>query len=244
MGKLTADHNIDSSESKKVWEKDYVLLDEKTKKEKNSSGFVIRENIDIDYQRFSDYIQEFKKDYTLSITSNLNVYMIVDIKGSINGKDVSKSSKMSLDIPLSEQSFNITTNYKKNDTGEIQSKVNTSIIKDIYLGLGITLFIVSLVILITDLIRMHKYQLTHKKYDRELSKILGAYKDILVASKQLVDLSNYKIIDIEVFEDMLDVEQELRLPIIYKEVKEDSETWFIIINNDQAWRYILNNDSL
>lgn len=244
IGKLVANHDIDSNNSKKVWEKDYILLEEKTKNMKNSNNFSIRESIDVDFQKFSEYIQEFKKDYTLSISSDLEVYMIVNINGKISNKDVNKSSKMSLDIPLSEQSFNISTNYKKDDFGNINKNINNSKIKNLYLITGLIVFLISLLIIIIDIIKLYRYQKTHKKYSKELNKILSSYKDILVASKELIDLDEYKVIDLEIFEDMLDVEQELRIPIIYKEVKEEKETWFIIINNDQAWRYILNNNSL
>lgn len=244
IGTLTANHNIDNDNNKKVWEKEYTFKDLTTKEMKNSSGFVIKENINIDFQKFSEYIQEFKKDYTLSINSNLNVSMTVNIIGKIKDKEITKNSKISMDIPLSEQSFGITTDYKKIENDEIKSNKNMSNIKNIYLILGFTILIISNIILIIDSINIYKYNSTHKKYSKELNKILSAYKDILVSSKELVDLEDYKVIDIVEFQDLLDVEQELRIPIIYKEVVEDKETWFIIINNDQAWRYILNNNSL
>lgn len=244
IGTLTANHNVNNDSSKKVWEKEYSLKDNVTKEMKNSSSFIIKENVDIDFQKFSEYIQEFKKDYTLSIDSNLNVSMIINIIGKIDKKDINKTNKISMDIPLSEQSFGITTDYKKLESNDIKADINISNIKNIYLVIGIILLIISLIILINDIINITKYNATHKKYSRELNKILSAYKDILVASKDLIDLDDYKVIDITEFQDLLDVEQELRIPIIYKEVIEEKETWFIIINNDQAWRYVLNNNSL
>ena len=38
---------------------------------------------------------------------------------------------------------------------------------------------------------------------------------------------------------MINIEDELRIPILFYESIKGKESWFIIINNDKAYRYIL-----
>ena len=48
-----------------------------------------------------------------------------------------------------------------------------------------------------------------------------------------------KIIEVKDFEDLVNIEEELRVPILFYELIHESESWFIITTSTQAYRYIL-----
>ena len=41
------------------------------------------------------------------------------------------------------------------------------------------------------------------------------------------------------FEDLVNIEEELRVPILFYELIHESESWFIITTSTQAYRYVL-----
>ena len=49
--------------------------------------------------------------------------------------------------------------------------------------------------------------------------------------------------DIKNFEDLINIEEELRIPILFYELEKDDEAWFIITTETQAYRYILKSTS-
>ena len=63
------------------------------------------------------------------------------------------------------------------------------------------------------------------------------------ADDGLIDIYNIKyqvcIIDVKNFDQMLDVEEELRIPIMFFETVKNKEGWFVLVHNDLAYRYVL-----
>ena len=63
----------------------------------------------------------------------------------------------------------------------------------------------------------------------ELDKILKNYDSIIANIKNLPDISSYKTIEVDKFEELLDVYNEVRMPINYYQEKTGKESIFIII---------------
>ena len=82
------------------------------------------------------------------------------------------------------------------------------------------------------------------EYERELNKILKNYDDIIVNTSTIVDVSRYKIIEINEFKEILNLSRELLLPIMNYEMKKDEETWFYVIKDDILYRYIVSKEKL
>ena len=62
-------------------------------------------------------------------------------------------------------------------------------------------------------------------FDRELEKILKNYDDIIVNTSTVLDVSKYKLIEIEEFKEILNLSRELLLPIMNYEVAKGKEVW-------------------
>ena len=120
VGTLNAKYNVNNN-NKKVWTKEYILLDEKSIDIKNENKYSIKENIKINYDEYNEIINNFKKDYMLAVTSDLVVTMLVEVDGKyIPADKVFKTdNKMTVTIPLSERTININTNYKDVNSNEI-----------------------------------------------------------------------------------------------------------------------------
>ena len=80
------------------------------------------------------------------------------------------------------------------------------------------------------------------KYKNQLNKILKSYDNIIVNIKSLPSLKDKKIMNVTSFNELLDAQRETRIPINYCEKKKNSEAYFIIIEGENAWIYILKNE--
>ena len=77
------------------------------------------------------------------------------------------------------------------------------------------------------------------EYVLALNKILKEYADIIAETHNMPDLDKYDVINVKNFNDLVDVEEELHSPILYFDVKENTESVFVILNNNTAYKFTL-----
>ena len=100
------------------------------------------------------------------------------------------------------------------------------------------LLIIILIISISNKDRLIINKKTY--YTKNYNKIIKNYSDIIVEVSTQPNLENLEILEIKNFDDLVDTEEELKSPILLYEVKKQKESWFVIIHNKYAYRYILN----
>lgn len=234
--KITANLVItDKNDKTKIlYEKPSVLLEETTKKT-TDNNFTIREDIDIDYDEYNDYVNAFKKDYALTVDSNLVLTLDVKTNGKYQTtKDLDTANQLQISIPMSEQTIDITMDSKElNEKGVISNQAKIKVNNMILLIAGITLGIISLVMLI---IAIYLYIVTRKKkdlYHTTINKYLKEFDRVIVTSKQPnVDERLFdEIIRVMTMEELLDVHDMTKEPIIYYEVIPNEKSYFIVIHN-------------
>ena len=84
---------------------------------KDKNTFTISENVKIDYDKYNQIINNFKKDYMLSVTSDLTVSLLIEVDGKYVPADkvFDIDADINLTIPLSEQQME-----RKNEHHAIQ----------------------------------------------------------------------------------------------------------------------------
>ena len=70
------------------------------------------------------------------------------------------------------------------------------------------------------------------KYDKFVGKILKEYDRLIVESYTIVDFSNYEIIKVNRFEELLDVRDNLKVPINYYVVTPHQKAYFYIVSTN------------
>ena len=118
------------------WTKEYDISEEKEVKLKDTTTYTIMKTIDVDYNKYNDYLNEFKKSVGLTNLDGL-LYVYLTVTSDLK-KDVIETpieSKLMLKLPLSELAIE----------GTIESDINnnTKVIKQtvkqdgpLYLFLG------------------------------------------------------------------------------------------------------------
>lgn len=212
------------NDQKIVWTKKYQLLDKKSSKNKNIN---IKEHINIDFLKYLEEVNEFKKNFTLSTDNVLNIEFIIHIEGRIDNEKIIDDKISSLSIPLGVQAFSITEDYLDKDYKNIIVK-NSNLFYP---------FIPLIIIVIILVIFYKKIFNIKSKYEKKLNKILRNYNDVIIEIETKIDFFNYNTIKVKNIKEMVDLEQELQIPInLYKE---NNRATFTLLNNNILYIYIL-----
>ena len=231
VGKLL----ITDEDGKNVYlEKEYPLVNSKTVNMVGSKHQSINEKLNINYEYYNNIASGFKSTYAVSAKSNFIVTMKV-VKESANSlvKINNNVSNQSINIPLSERSVNIELNYNDiNNDSTVISENDVYVDNIIGIVISAVLLIVSIIFMI-KLMRLIKLSVNKKnKYDKFVGKILKEYDRLIVESYTIVDFSNYEIIKVNRFEELLDVRDNLKVPINYYVVTPHQKAYFYIVSTN------------
>ena len=75
-------------------------------------------------------------------------------------------------------------------------------------------------------------------FENTINKYLDTYDSIIVNIDKFPTLSNYNVIEVSSFEELLDAHSEVRMPINF--YKYNSKTcYFILMNDKTVWKYTM-----
>ena len=174
-------------------------------------------------------------NYNIPIDASLQINLNV-IDSSLN-KTIAFTG---LNTNLNTEIIDISKNEENNLQAEIlpEGKKKVSVIYIIAVITAIS----SLLYAIYEIIKTVRYNLSRKSYyEKAINMILKNYGDIVAELVNPVDLSKLNVIDVKNFDQMLDVEEELRIPIMFYETEKNNRGEFVIVTNEIAYRYILKN---
>lgn len=235
------------NENDPIWSEDYTLVDEDMVSF-NSKDYRIQKTVNIKYQDFLNRYKDYARESKVSSNAKLIVRFEVNNEGTYTSLSKDALSHKAYDyitIPLTDTMFKISkTNNIARDCKEISNKVksdNDRVFSIIVMALCILLSIVLMIILYLS---FKNDRAKESLYVRTLKKIITTYDNILVSVQKLPDTKGLNIINVTSFDDLVDAQSEVRLPINFKEEKSKKTTKFILIRNDMAWVYTLKEGDL
>lgn len=214
-----------------LFNKTEVLLEEK-EDSTNNLNVNIKESIDIDYAKYNDYIKKFVSTYKLDGTeSNLRVNMRVSVAGDCEdySENVSKATTLSVIIPLTQNTISI--DVSDNIVNTSNNVLQCSTLKEedkIYLILGAFFLIIAAFLLVYILRYIIKTQSAETIYEKELKKILNNYGTYIQMLGNDFYFRDYHMLKVNSFEDMLEIRDTIRQPILMRENNEKTGAYFII----------------
>lgn len=224
------------------WNKEYDLSEEKTMDLENNTNVTITDSVKVNYAKYNSILNQFKKEYGLETNGELKIIMRVTNTADFEKIDhpVDVISEINISIPLLEQAIDVSINKETNSNKNVLTIQEKShrLSYLIFKITGTILLFTSIFGLISTTAYSKKFQKKHT-YILALEKILKNYDSIIANVKSMPDISNYKKIELDKFEELLDVYNEVRMPINYYQDEKDKKSTFIIINNDVAWIYHL-----
>ena len=210
--------------------------------EKSNTGeLVINENVEINYPKYNELISKFKNTYELNNSkSNLNIVLYLNINRLNNNKNLINNKKVSsITIPLTENTISIDRNnneqvYTFNIIGN----------KDDYIywvsAAAVLFLFIGLIYIIMVIIYAKRTRTAEMIYEKELKNITSNYDSYIQRISENYDIGTSQVIKIESFNDMLEIRDTLKQPILMLENETKTGTFFIIpATNNIIYTYAL-----
>lgn len=211
-----------------------ILLNEK-EKATSLNKVVINENIDINYNYYNNLIKKFINVYGLDDTESfLTINMYVNVLGSCEDFEENKQheSVMSISIPLTTKTVAIEiSNDLINNKNNIMQCKSVYTNNFVFIIFGIVFGIIDLGLIIFTVKYEFKTRTAENIYEKELKKILNNYSSYIQTLDVDFDFSDYQLLKINTFTDMLEIRDTIKQPILMKENNDKTGAYFIIPSN-------------
>lgn len=203
-----------------------------TKKTTSTQNVVINENVNIDYNYYNELIKRFVNVYSLEdTTSTLDINMYINVVGSCENfeKDEEKQSVITLSIPLTTKTIaiDLSNNLVNTENNVMQCKPKFAF-NWIFLFFTIVLTITGIGVIVFAIRYEIKTRTAENIYEKELKKILNNYSSYIQTLNSDFDFSDYQPLRLETFNDMLEIRDTIRQPILMREKHDKSGAYFLI----------------
>ena len=222
--------------------KEYLIKDDVTVNLADKREFNVKDTTVIDFDTYREVYEKYKTESRLSVDAFLVLTFKVDpVSVTYPGvKDFKYNAVLSVEIPVSENTFQISEDHRylekkqveKNAEYDEADKLYSLIVAALLWFLGILLALFALLTYRNDVKKQGEYA-------RTLKKILSTYDNIIVDVEKLPVLSDLSVVNVTTFEELVDAQSEVRLPINFKEDKKKKVSKFILVRNNLAWVYTL-----
>lgn len=225
-----------------VWSRHFVL-EEPVTKTVDDSEFSIDSEVEIPFSDYLKLVEDFRLGLALPVGSEIEVKFQVKVSGTINGESFSDTRTSTISTPLNVQIYQLATQYDKTDTKEVTAppgssesrwRTQTQLTVSVVLGIaGISCAVFAL--------RRRRNQ---SAYQRLLEKIYRYHDGIIIRTSKPAKLSqNKSIVPVASFEDILNLEEETKSPIIASPAGETA-TKFMIVEGDVVYMYTLGDEPI
>lgn len=225
----------ESKDQPTIWTKDFELL-KQTTKEVNAASFTLDPTVDASFSEYKAMIDQLNTALELSVESEVVITSTVKVSGEIDGASFTDTRTASVTAPLNQQLYTLAVKYDKETTGQVAA---TSVQGWTLAGhyLEVIAGVVALVGLVL-LIYGFRAQIFKTPYHRELDRIFRYHDGIIIRASKPANLQNKNVVDVQSFDDILNLEEEMQAPIVAAPAGAEA-TQFIILRDDVAYVYTL-----
>lgn len=223
-------------ESANVWTKQYELIAPITK-QINGTNFVIDQPITIPYEQYRILIDQYRSALQVPVDGEAIISIVVSVKGVIDGTPFDDTKTSTIALPLTRQIYQPATKYEKNSSKDIttaSSRATQAGVSQLLLVTSVVFTALGVALIVFAMRR----RIFRTSYQKELDKIYRYHEGIIVRAREHPDLSGKRIVAVKSFDDMLNLEEEVKAPIVSSEAGEHA-TRFMIIKDDVVYMYLL-----
>lgn len=232
--------------TRSYFEKNYILLDSKKVSMKEDKKQNIKETVTLDYQHYNSLANSFKNQYRIDADSKLTVYMLINKRSALDSSLVLDDiSVMNIAIPLSERAIDIKMDYKEiNETNNAVKREEITFKNYIPIIVAALIIITSIVFMIRMIRKIDCLRVKKTEYDKYVSKVLKEYDRLIAETSTLISFDDKEIISIIKFSELLDIHDNLQLPIMYYEVSKHKECYFYISHDNKIYLLKVNSGNI
>ena len=240
--------------------KEYALLNTKELSKESTNTFTINELLDLNYSEYNQYVENYRKNSSVSSAANLKVTLYIE---SSNGhddinKEIKASTSISVDIPLGEQTIQLDTKYNpSNQSPDIEVRTNKTIFNEVLKILSFVFSVLTPLLVIAIIyLTMKNYENT-PIYNRLINELKNDFDYEISELTSLIDSDdedNYQYFDTISFKELYDlVKVSIDKKIFCNEKKYYDKqgklinriSWFFVfISDEKVMRFIVDENKL
>ena len=228
----------DHNDPNKVSYEDEDLLIDKKEVPDNGNPATLDVNVDVDFQKYNRFVNEYKEQYSKNVDGVLNVILYLD-----DGEETRNVGEVN--IPLGEKEFAITSkNVTDSKQVYLQATRDWTNTNTLYIVVG-SVFVLLSLFLLFHLTKL-AMSVTGKKskYQELLLSILNEYdRQIVIARDGYESAEEKEIIKANSFQELLDKGNSLNKPIIYSRVN-NVKSEFIVEDETVIYKFVLKEADL
>lgn len=224
-----------------VWSKTDNIKTSETAKAKDSIS--IKENVNIDFQKYNEQVKNFKQTLGMSVDASLYIRLVVNTRTFINNEEVTNQYVSNFAISLGEKIALVSG--KDTDT-QIGSSKYSSTTENVNINIGkMIISLIGVVISIYTIYFIHfktkKHNTIKNEFKLELNRILKSCQDRIVIVKNKFDIDEENVIDVNDFGELIKLSEELYKPILcwIEDDINDEQAWFSVLSNKVGYRFVL-----
>lgn len=218
-----------------IWTKDFQLV-EPTTREVNAKSFSLDPTVDVPYSKYKAMIDQLNTALELSLESEVVITSTVNVSGEVDGASFKDTRTATVTAPLNQQLYTLAVKFDKETTGQVAATENQG-----WTLAGHYLEVVAGVIALIGLALLvygFRAQIFKTPYHRELDRIFRYHDGIIIRASKPADLHDKNVVDVQSFDDILNLEEEMKAPIVAAPAGAEA-TQFIILRDDVAYVYTL-----
>lgn len=228
-----------SENSSNVWQKDYQLVPPTTASIEGTD-ITLTPKVTIPFADYKRAATEFRTALLLPTTSQVMVMFTVRVTGTVDGAPINDTRTSTITAPLEEQVYQPAIKFDKEDTRQViaaSAKEGQARTAQVEWVSGLLLLTGGALLIAYGM----RKRIFKSPYQRELDKIYRYHDGLIVRTSRPIDLTDYQIIPMRSFADMLNLEEELKKPIIADEIS-SSLTHFLIASSNVMYLYKLQTE--
>lgn len=231
----------DNAKENVFFRKEYVLAKNVKDSIKGAKEFAINKNVIINYGYYNSLANKFRQNYGVSSKSDFVVKLKLKYNNDEEVMKISNNKELSLTIPLSENEVNITLNNSKiSGNKQVLGKQHLVIDSSRKLVSSVLLALISVFLLVYIIINLFELRINKNKYESYIKKLLREYDRLIVNTSTPPTLYNMKVLTVSSFQELVDVHDNLGIPIMYYDNPEHKKCIFYINHDNEVFTLRLN----
>lgn len=229
-----------------LWTKNEVILPNKVSviDQNKIDNIKFNDSVKINYAKYKNEVNEFIENYNIDVSGYLLVKINFHLMGEFNKcfNNIEDNQTVKIIIPLTYDTFKINVINSNNGFNNYTFYTKKDSVNYLLIIIGtfcLSIAIALMIVIIKELIALSK---SEEKYQKELKSIFKKYEDIIINVDKIYRNNKYNLIYVENFSELMDVYNKVNIPISFKEIEKNRKAVFLIIENNNAWIYILVSD--
>lgn len=217
------------------------LMQKEEKEQTDTDKVEIDQNVILDYYDYNNQAAALKNEYGLDIYGNINVKMFIEMNTKYDKfeESINKEQVLEVNIPLLSSQVKVDLVKAIDNSDSYVEHEIPKLVVPMTLYVGITLLIIDTVFLLLAISFIFRSTPKKSKYTSLRDGLLRDYDRVIVNCNKLPNLEGYNVVDCYNFSELMDAQRLLEKPILYYEVTKNQKCVFIILGNNDVYRFVL-----